>query len=408
MPSNKIITGLDLGSSTIKIAVGQVYQDDLEIIGIFESPSEGISKGVIVDIEDVISSLSAALEKAERIIGFPIESVNVGISGTNILSQESRGVVAVSGSDGEIKSEDVGRAIEAAQTIATPPNYEIFHVLPRTFKVDNQTGIKNPVGMTGVRLEVEVQIILDLTRQIKNLIYCLHRVGLEIEKIVFSALAIAEAFLDKKQKELGVAVLDIGETISHLIVYEEGDILTAKTLSVGSRDITSSIAIALRSSIPVAEAVKIACGTSDYKRVKISEKIDLKEFDEKLEEIFSRRSLAKVVNEKCQGIFKLADKELIAIGRTRKLPAGVILTGAGSKLAGLIETAKETLKLPCFLGKPTGFDSELKEAFDPKYATAIGLIIWTKEQRESFGAEIKNNRGFFETLKKWFKNLLPY
>jgi len=158
----------------------------------------------------------------------------------------------------------------------------------------------------------------------------------------------------------------------------------------------------------VADAVKITHGTSDYKRVKNSEKIDLREFDENLEEVFSRRSLAKVVNEKCQGIFKLADKELIAIGKNRKLPAGVILTGAGSKLAGLIETAKETLKLPCFLGEPTGFDSELKEAFDPKYATAIGLIIWTKEQRESFGAEIKNHRGFFKTFKKWFKNLLPY
>jgi len=428
MPSNKIITGLDLGSSTIKIAVGQVYQDDLEIIGIFESPSEGISKGVIIDVEDVISSLSAALEKAERIIGFPIESVNVGISGTNILSQESRGVIAVSQADGEIRQEDVERVIEAAQTIATPPNYEIFHVLPRVYKVDNQIDIKNPVGMTGVRLEVEVQIILDLTRQIKNLIYCLHRVGLEIEKIIFSALAMAETFLDKKQKELGVAVFDIGGTISHLIVYEEGDILTAKVLPIGSRDITSSIAIALRSSISVAGAVKIAHGTSDYKRVKNSEKIDLKEFDEKLspskrslegisrfagsrearEEVFSRKSLAKVINEKCREIFKLADKELIAIGKSQKLPAGVILTGAGSKLNGLVETAKETLRLPCFLGKPTGFDSELKEAFDPKYATAIGLIIWAKEQRESFGATIKTHRGFFETFKKWLKNLLPY
>ncbi|NCO23289.1 cell division protein FtsA [bacterium (Candidatus Moisslbacteria) CG12_big_fil_rev_8_21_14_0_65_36_11] len=408
MANSKIITGLDLGSGTIKIAVGQAYQDELEIIAVIEHPSEGINKGVIVDVEEVVSSLSASFEKAERTIGFPINSVNVGISGTNVLSQESRGVVAISRAEGEIKREDVRRALDAAQTIATPPNYEILHVIPKIFKVDNQIGIKDPVGMTGVRLEVEAQIILDLSRQIKNLVYCLHRTGLEIERTIFSALATAETILDKKQKDLGVAVLDIGESTTHLIVYEEGDILTVKILPIGSRDITSSIAIALRSSISVAEMIKVNFGTSDYRKVKKNEQIDLKKFDEGLEGQFTQQFLAKIIHEKCQEIFKMADKELATISKSRKLPAGVILVGGGSKLLGLVETAKDALKLPIFLGKAKGFSSELKEALDPKFATAIGLIILAKEEKDHFGASIRDGRGIFSIIKKWFKNLLPY
>ncbi len=408
MKNNRVIIGLDLGSGTIKIAVGELILTDLEIIAAIDHPSAGISKGVITDLEEVVSSLSAALEKVERIVGFGLETVNVGISGLNLLSEESRGVVAISRAEGEIKKEDVSRALEAAQTIATPPNYEILHVIPKVFKVDNQIGIKDPVGMTGVRLEVEVQIILDLSRQIKNLIYCLHRTGLEIERIIFSALATAEAVLDKKQKDLGVAVLDLGESTTHLIVYEEGDILTAKVLPIGSRDITSAIAIALRSSIPTAEQVKLSLGTADFRKVKKNEKFDLKDFDESQDEQVSRYFLSKVITEKCEEIFKLADKELLSIGRSRKLPSGVILTGAGSKLPGLKERAKEVLKLPVFLGRPIGFASDLKEAFDPKFTTAIGLILWAKEEKGRFGPEIRDHRGIFSQVKKWFKNLLPY
>jgi len=330
MGRNKIVTGLDLGSGAIKIAVGQVYPDgELEIIAVNKNPSEGISKGTITNLEDAISSLSRALEKTEKLIGFPLESIDVGISGTGIISQESRGVVAIPRVAGEISKEDVKRVLEAAQTVATPPNYEILHVLPKNFIVDNQIGIKNPIGMIGVRLEVEAQIILDLSHQIKNLTYCLHRVGLDINRIIFSGIATTEAVLDRKQKELGVAVLDLGESTTHLIVYEEGDILTAKVLPIASRDITSSIAIALRSSLAVAEEIKLTYGNTDYKEIKKDEKINLKKFGQDLDQTFSKKELVRVIQTKCEEIFKMADKELSAINRRHKLPAGVILTGAG-------------------------------------------------------------------------------
>ncbi|HLC90121.1 MAG TPA: cell division protein FtsA, partial [Patescibacteria group bacterium] len=226
MPEKDLIAGLDVGSTMIRLAVGQLAAgaEKIHIIGSAEVPAEGISKGIISSLEDAVSSVSACLEKAERMIGVPIQNVWVGISGAHIISQESRGVVAVARADGEISEDDVERSIEAARTVATPPNYEILHVIPKSFTVDGQPGIKDPLGMTGVRIEVETQIIQGLSSQIKNLTKAVYRTGLNIEDLVLSILATSEAVLTSRQKELGVAVVNIGGSTTSLAVFEEGDI----------------------------------------------------------------------------------------------------------------------------------------------------------------------------------------
>ncbi|MDD4996018.1 MAG: cell division protein FtsA [Patescibacteria group bacterium] len=403
-----IITGIDLGSSTIRIAVGEIRPEgDLHITGLGEGPSEGISKGVVTSIEDTVSSISACVEQVERMTGNSIETAYIGISGSHIISQESRGVVAISGADGEIKHEDVERVLEAAEKVATPANYEIIHVLPRNFSVDNQVGIIDPVGMTGVRLEVEAQIILGLANQIKNLNKCLYRVGIDAKEIVFTALSTAEAVLNKRQKDLGVLVLNIGSTTTSFAVFEEGDVLTAKVLPIGARHITNDIAIGLRIPVDLAEIIKINYGTSLIEKASKNKIINFKDLDEKESGTVSQKEVAKIIEARCEEIFKMTDKELIHVDRNGKLPAGVVLTGAGAKLDGLTETAKKIFKMPASLGVPQGFVSGINKAFDPSFSTAVGLVLWGQKsvgKNSKFISKLKIG----SKIKKIFKNLMPY
>ena len=401
----QIITGIDLGSATIRIAMGQIHPEgDLHIIGLGEGPSDGINRGVINNIEDTVSSISACVEKVERMTGLPIENACVGVSGTHIISQESRGVVAISRADGEIKQDDVDRVLEAARVVATPPNYEIIHILPRSFSVDNQVGIMDPVGMTGVRLEVEAQIILGLSNQIKNLNKCFYRVGIGINEVVFTVLSTAQAVLDKQQKDLGALVVNIGSGTTSFAVFEEGDVLTAKVLPMGARHITNDIAIGLRIPIELAEKIKINYGTSLFKKTSKNETINFKDLSEKEHGTVSKKAVAKIIEARCEEIFKMVDKELVSINRSGKLPAGVILTGAGAQLDGLVETAKKVFRIPASLGLPKGFVSGINKAFTPGFSTSVGLVLW--EQRPSGIVTKLPVVSTGEKVKKWFKNIL--
>jgi len=406
MPRQNIITGIDLGSETVRAAVGRVGPEgDLHIIGVSEAPSEGVSKGVINSIEDAISSISSCVEKAERMVGIPIEHANISISGIHIISQESKGVVGVSRADGEIKEEDVTRVLEAAQTVATPPNYGILHVLPRSFSVDNQPGIKDPVGMTGIRLEVDAQIILGLSNQIKNLTKCFYRVGIGIDELVFTILATAEAVLNKHQKELGVAVVNLGNTTTSMACFEEGDILSAKILPIGSRHITSDIAIGLRIPMRLAEKIKVRYGTADPQKVSPDSQINFKDLDEAEEGSARRLEVAEIIQARCEEIFRMADRELANIDRSGKLPAGIVLTGGGIRLDGIVESAKQTFKLPVSIGASEGFISSIDKAYDVAFSTAVGLVLWSHR----FGRlrSTVSRRELGGKIKKWFKSLLP-
>ncbi len=417
MSKDTPIAGLDIGSSYIRIVVGQRVHDgakeSLQIIAATDVPSQGISKGIINSIEDAVSAISLCLEKTERIIGVPIEEVWVGISGSHIISQESRGVVAVSKSDGEIKEEDVERAIEAARTVATPPNYEILHVIPKSFVIDSQHGIKDPVGMTGIRLEVEAQIIQGLSSQIRNLTKSVYRTGLDIEDIVFSILATAEAVLKDRQKELGTAVANIGATTTSLVVFEEGDVLHTSVLPIGSDHITSDLAIGLRTSIDVAERVKIECGDALPKEINKKDEVNLKNFGGE-DILVSQKYISEIIEARVEEIFEKIDQELKKIDRSGMLPGGVILTGGGAKLPHITEVAKRKLRLPASLGTIPPEIVVVDRANDSSFSTAIGLVVWgnslSSPKRLGFGKIISRWKSVDEVtnkMRKWIKSLVP-
>ena len=413
MAQVQVVTGLDVGSNMVRVVVGQKieHDDKMHILGIAEAPSEGISKGVINSIEDAVSSISSCLEKAERMTGIPIEHAYVGISGSHIISQDSHGVVAVAKADGEIKEDDVERAIEAAQTVATPPNYEILHVIPRSFTVGSQRGIKDPIGMTGIRLEVDAQIILGLSSQIKNLTKCIYRTSVDVDDLVLGVLAASECILTKRQRELGVAVLNIGAATSSLLVLEEGDVIHTAVLPIGSGHITNDIAIGLRTSIDVAEKVKLEYGSSLPKEIHKREEIDLSEVSAQESGRVSQKHVAEIIEARLEEIFSMVEKELKKINRSGLLPAGVVLTGGGAKLPGIVETAKSIFRLPCHIGYPLEVITAIDKINDPTFTTAIGLVLWGSELSPKISR--MSLKGFSSVkevtgkMKKWFKSLMP-
>lgn len=411
-----MITGLDIGSTTIRIVVGQINPQDkkIHIQGAAENPAEGISKGVVTSIEDAVSSISGVLEKVERMTGMPVEHAYVGINGSHVTSQDSHGVIAVSKADGEIKEDDVERVIEAAQAIATPPNYEILHVIPRSFTVDNQPGIKDPVGMTGIRLEVDAQIIQGLSSQIKNLTKCVYRTGVDIDDLVLGVLATSEAALSKRQKDLGVVLVNLGGATTSVLVFEEGDVLHTAILPIGSGHITNDIAIGLRISIDLAEKIKIEYGSALPEEINKREEINLADIDSKEEGMVSRRHIAEIIEARCEEIFKMVDKELQKIDRSGLLPAGVVLTGGGVKLPGVIEVAKKEFRLPASLGYPLDLGSTaVDKANDLNFSTAVGLIYWGKSLGGLKGGgkislpKFSSMTEATSKMKKWFKSLIP-
>jgi cell division protein FtsA len=418
---SNLIAGLDIGSSAVRIAVGQlVYNSnanvppELQILGAAESRSEGVNKGVISSIEDVVSSLSSCLEKTERTVGVPIDTVWVGISGLHILSQNSKGVVAVSKSDSEITEADVQRSLEAARAVSTPLNYEVLHVLPKSFCVDGQSGIKDPVGMTGIRLEVDAQIILGASAQIKNLTKAIYRAGLNIEDLVLSILATSEAAVTNRQKDLGVLVVDIGASTTSLAVFEEGEILHSTILPVGSGHITNDIAIGLRTSIDIAERIKIEFGDC-LNNFSKKEEIDLYELGSSEHEIVKRKYLSEIMEARVEEIMQKIDSELRKIQRSGMLPAGVVFTGGGAKLPGLVECAKKYLRLPASLGYPINFLSATDKINDLSFVNAIGLVKWggimsqssDKHSMSGLLMNVKKITGAVAPLKNWFKALMP-
>ena len=407
----KIISGIDIGSTFIRVIVGQVSENGLSIIGLSEVESEGVTKGVINSIEDVVSRISQVLEKAERMTGLPIESAIVSISGSHIMSHLSKGVIAVSKADGEINEDDVERAVEAAQAVSIPPNYEILHVIPREFSVDNQSGIKDPVGMTGIRLEVDVQIIQGLSSQIKNLTKTIYRTGVAVDDLVVASLASSEAVLSKRQKELGVCVLNIGGATTSLAVFEEGDVIYTSVVPVGGSHVTSDIAIGLRTSLDTAEEVKLKYGTAIVGSIDRREELNLEDVSKYDTGVVSKHHVAEIIEARMEEVFTLVDKELMKIERSGKLPAGIILTGGGSKMEGAADLARRVFKLPASLGYPREVPSAIDKINDPSLTTAVGLVVWgynmgISEPRKGILPIFAPTSQVSKKIQKWLKSLL--
>jgi len=419
---DNIIAGLDIGSTSIRLVAGQKtineLGEQLQILGAVTVPAEGINRGVVNSIEDATSAISSCLEKAERLIGVPVTNVWVGINGPNLKCEKSQGVVAVGRSDNEITEDDVNRAVEAAQALSVPPNYEILHVIPVRFAVDNQEDIKDPIGMTGVRLEVETLIIQGLSTQIKNLTKAIYRTSLEIEDLVLSPLAAAEVVIGAKQKELGAALINIGSSTTSLAVFEEGELLHAAVIPIGSEHITADVAIGLRCPINLAERIKIEHGSARSDKFTKKDEVDVSELarDENISGdsmVISKKYVAEIIEARVEEIFEKIDNELKKIDRSGMLPAGVFLIGAGAKLNDLVEAAKNKLRLPACLGTNQNISLAIDKVNDVNYLTALGLVAWGNQlTKRKKGSRISWPSGGavgkgLEQIKDWFKSLIP-
>lgn len=410
MPKNaqNLLVGLDIGSSMVRLAVGNLILHkhglaEVQILGCAETPSEGLNKGVITNIEDVVSSVSSCLELAEHITGNPIESVFTGIPGAQIAIQNSRGYAVVSKADNEITESDKWRAIESSKSVATPLNYEVLHVTPRSFIVDGQSGIKEPVGMTGVRLEVDTKIILGQSSQIKNLSRAIYRTGIDIDGMVLSLIAAADTVLNPKQKELGAVLINIGATTTSLIVYEEGEMLHMSVIPVGGIHITNDLAVGLRNHVDVVEKLKIEHGSCTAEALNSKGEFDLFEYGAFDHDRVREKEVAMIITARVEEIMFLIDKELKKIGKSGMLPAGAVFIGGSAKLPGILEIARKYLRLPASLGLPHGLISATDKINDPSFTTAISLVKWgadfiVEQQQHSYKSVVEKVKDFFGKL----------
>lgn len=407
MQKSHITVGLDIGTTKVAVCAGTVQEGIVNIIGVGHAPNSGVRKGVISDVEETVSAITAALEEAERMSGAPITDAFVGISNPNITCTISKGVIAISRADGEITEGDVARVIEAARAIALPPNYQIIDVIPKSFTIDGQTDIKDPIGMTGIRLEVEAHVIGASISATKTLSKCIEQSGLAIADLTFSPLANSFAILNKKQKEAGVALVDIGASTTSVTIFEDCDLLHAAILNIGSLHITNDIAIGLRTSLDIAEKIKIKYGSAISSKIKETEMVDLKDFDSSEDEKVSKKYIAEIIEARLSEIFSMIRKELKRVGKDGMLPAGVIFTGGGSKIQGLLESAKEELRLPAQIGYPHMEISGMIDKLDnPMYSTSVGLMLWGMNHESDLGQskfDVGKMGGVFDKVKGIFR-----
>lgn len=415
MPKEQYIVGLDVGTHTIRVVQGKLEETGrINIIGAASVPANGLRKGVIVDIDEAVSSISAVLEKVERMTGVPVTHANISVGGNHISCMDSKGVIAVSRADGEISENDVIRVIDASQAVSIPPNREVIHVIPKTFTLDGQSGIKDPIGMTGIRLEVETIIIHGALPFLKNLNKAITQAGLEVDQLVLSPLAAAQSVLNKRQKELGVALIDLGAGTTSLAVYEENNLMHTAIVPIGSMHMTNDIAIGLRCTIDTAEKVKLQYGQASPALVDKLAEIDMQKIDPQEETRIPQQLVAEIIEARLEEIFDRITAELKRIDRDGKLPAGIVITGGGAALPGIVEFAKHYLRLPVSIGVPTETDTIIDQVVDPSFATVVGLSLWGSNFTGSFGgfSFTRPIQGLLENqnvvkLKKWFKAIMP-
>jgi cell division protein FtsA len=423
----RIIAGLDIGTTKICAIIAEVSNDEiLDIIGVGTSPSIGLRKGVVVDIDDTVESIETAIAKAERMAGIEIDSVYVGIAGSHISSINSHGVVAITGEDKEITQEDINRVVEASQIISIPPERNILHVLPRGFVIDGCQNIKQPLGMSGVRLEVETHIVTAAITSIENLIKSVHRVGLNVDDMVLEPLAASQAVLSNSEKELGVVLVDIGGGTTDIAIFKEGSICYTSVLPVGGDHVTNDIAVGLRTPITNAEKLKIRSGCALANMVGEEEKLEVLTTSGKSTRDISRKLLCEIIEPRVDEIFGLVKRELAEAGYDGLIPAGVVITGGASLMKGLPELASEKLDLPVRRGIPER-TADLKDFIDNNIylvgneevnisedstamlATGVGLIYYGSQQKNERSIEKKGkNEGINNLLAKaraWFEDV---
>ena len=396
-----IICGLDIGSSKIKILVAKRKREgNLELVSKIKEDSDGVRRGIVVDTEKVSERLKNLFLRISEEASQRISSVYVNLGGSHLFSTPSHGVVSVSRADQKISEEDLQRVLKEAQAISLSSNKEIFDVIPCQFIIDGERGIKEPLDLQGVRLEADVLALGGFSPYLKNLSQAVLSAELEILDMVPSPIAAAKAVLTERQKELGVALVDIGAGTTSLAVFEEGDLIHFSVLPMGSANITNDIAIGLKTDIEIAEKIKIEYGSAIFKGKNVRQKIDI---GEEAPLVFSQKFLVKIISDRVSEIFEEINKELKKISKEKLLPAGIVLTGGGAKLPKMAEMAKDQFHLPCRLGKPRGI-SGIDD--DPSLSTVCGLVLLgTDLEGKETGFEF--GRGIGSKIKRFFKIFIP-
>ena len=415
MKNTNIIVGVDIGSSKIATVIGQIQEESINILGVSEVPSRGIRKGQIVDIEDTKNSMNAALDTAERMAGLSIERVFASISGIHIESQNSKGIVAIAQPDREITPVDVDRVLEAAGAISLPTTRTIIHVLPKSFSVDGESGIKDPVGMTGVRLEVDTHIISATTPSVKNIQRVLEQeAGVELSSLVFSGLASSEAVLSDTEKELGVTMIDIGGGITNICVFIDGALAYSNVIPIGARHITNDLAIGLRISLDSAEKIKLYLSRKFGKKTKYqktdeeeepTDELDLSYLNipEDLRKVSKKTLIDGIIRPRLNELFTIVGLELKKSGLATQTPSGIVLTGGGARTVGAEDAAKRMLSMPVRIGVPQNITGLIDEVENPSYATAIGLLQFGR----SYRGDAKSGGSSFDNMLKGFSLKSP-
>ena len=411
MTQNNLSVGIDVGSTKIITCIGKFDNGVTDIIGIGKSTNQGVRKGVIVDIEETVSAISASLEEAERMSGVALQSAVVGISGPHIESNETKGVIAVSRTDGEISKQDTQRAIDSVRLTPSKPNREILHVIPQNFIIDGQEEIKDPTGMTGIRLEVNANVISSSTNAVRSLTRALDQAGIRIQDIVFSPLATAKILLSKRQTDIGVLLVDIGASTTTYAAYEDGDLIMCGVIPIGSTHITNDLAIGLRTNIEIADTIKLKYGYAIPDKVSEKEEINMSKLDKNETSVASVKYVSEIIEARLNEIFLMIKDDLRKIDRDGTLPSGLVLTGGGAKIDGIVELAKSTMCLPVQVGKPIIEISGLIDKLDdPVYSTSIGLMLWGKDKvggGNSFDFDVNGIGGIASKVRSIFKNFLP-
>jgi cell division protein FtsA len=426
MTKSRIIAGIELGSNKIATLISQVVVDPISmetsvnIMGAASSVSRGIKKGQIVDIEEAVEAVISSVEAAERMAGYNLESAYIALGGAHLHSQNSHGVVAISEPNGEINQNDVDRAIEAASAVSMPTSREIVHVMPREFIVDGEVGVRDPVGMSGVRLEVDTHIVSAGSAAIKNVRKAVNEVGIQIDDLVFSGIASAEATLSSTEKELGCVLIDIGGGTTSIAVFTDGALSYSGVIPVGAKNVTNDLAIGLRVSLDTAEKIKLAlsgklqAGRQDKDE---SDEMDLISLGvTEVTKISKKTLLEGIIRPRLNEIFTMVRIELEREGLANRIPSGAIITGGGALTAGAIDSAKRMLSLPVRLGIPVGIGGLIDDVLNPAFSTCVGLLLFgakdtpSNENLTRFTKKIKLPgvaSGMFGKIISSIKDLLP-
>jgi cell division protein FtsA len=403
----EVIVGLDIGTTKICSVVGEMSGGKTNIIGIGTNPSIGLRKGVVVNIESTVESIKKAVEEAELMAGCEISSVYAGIAGGHITGFNSRGIVAVKGS--EISEQDVDRVIDAARAVAIPMDREVIHVLPQEFMVDDERGIQNPVGMSGVRLEAKIHIVTGAVASAHNIVKCANRSGLDVCDIVLESLASGEAVLTDEEKELGVALLDLGGGTTDLAIFSGNNIKHTFVLALGGNNLTNDIAIGLRAPHTEAEKIKKKYGHCVAGKISSEETIEVPGMGGRESRKLPRQILGEILEPRMEEIFQLVQREIIRAGMEHMIPSGMVITGGSALLEGVNEIAESIFNLPCRIGRPQGITGLVDVVNNPMYATGVGLVLYGARHHDSRKFRIRDKNIFnrvMTRMKRWFNEVV--